>query len=384
MQIRTVFLIFILAVVFAFHCADNPSTAVGLDFLGRGNLGSELHKVFQAAPSDTFYQNNVHTASSPYLYFGKYGAMEAKSLIRLDTLTITGSVDSLVLTFNQVVVFAQNSGSITVHLSVLLKDWSADSICWNTFTSDYVGENIVSKTISTEDTALVFVLPKEWAVNLVDPQQRIAPYGILVSADPADGMIQAASVESFDYYGTSYTAELKYYISQSTNFVYAIEDAFIARASLSPRADRLSVVDGAGMRTLIRFPFSGIPSNATVNRALLTLHVDPTISFPPIQTSMGMSAFNVKDSSYVLPQVAVDSTYGISAISSTDDSVRVFNITSFVQAWASGTLINAGMLLRGANESSDVAGLLFFSSAADSVKRPTLDVFFTLPPDPQR
>ncbi|HEX9934486.1 MAG TPA: DNRLRE domain-containing protein, partial [bacterium] len=328
--------------------------------------------------------NNVHTGYSSFLYFGKFGAVEAKSLIRLDTLTITGSVDSLVLTFNQIAVFAQNTGSVTVHLSVLLKDWNADSICWNAFTSDYVGQTIVSKTISRDDTALVFVLPKEWAVRLVDPQQRNAPYGILVSADPADGMIQVASVESYDYYGTSYTAELKCYINQSTTFVYAIEDAFIATTSLSPRSDRLSVVDGAGLRTLIRFPFSEIPANATVNRALLTLHVDPAVSFPPIQTWMGLTAFMVKDSSYVLPQVVVDSTYGISAIPSTDDSVRVFNITSFVQAWASGTLINAGMLLRGSNESGDVSGLVFFSSAADSTKRPSLDVFFTLPPDPQR
>jgi hypothetical protein len=388
-QIIAVILFSFVYSFFFFNCSGSKTSPVGLDFLKRANIGAESHKVFQAAPNDTFFQAVVHTGSSPYLYFGKYGAIEAKTLILFDTLTVTGSVDSLVLVFKRPKMIAKTAGSVTIRLNVVTKEWNAETVTWSSFDQASIGILVASKTIATDavsDSAETFemVLPKEWAALLVDPVTRTAPYGLLVSADPAGGLMRVSAIEVSlnEYEGTP--AQLKIYSNQSTSFVSVLHDAFIASMPMPARSGRLLAVNGLAVRSGIRFPLFDIPKTATISRALLTFHEDPSWSFPPIKTPMNLYAFNIKDSVWTLPDVTLDSTYFASSTSSTSatgEATRVFNITSFVQLWVAELLDNNGLVLAGMEESSDLTGAAFYDSQADSLLRPSLDVFYTTPPD---
>jgi hypothetical protein len=370
------------------HCSENKKSLVGLDFLQRDNLGSVERVVLQPSASDTFFQASVPTGNGPLLFFGKYGSVQAKTLIRFDTLGFTSPVDSMVLILKSPVILHQSEGLITVTVSALTRSWDESTICWKTFDEGSRGGRIASKTISTSDTSLEIVLPKEWGIPLVHSTRRTVPDGILIETDAPDGMVQAESIQNGN------PAELKLYISSGVNIVNAVADAFVSEFPVSPESGRLYVVDGAALRTLLRFPLAGIPKRATVSRALLTLHVDNSVSFPPVQTDMGLMVYTVGDSVWSLSQIAIDSLNALTAVES-EGKVSV-NVTQFVQNWVSGAEANNGLLVGGGQfdptstlsgytssqyfESYDVDGLAFYSSLADSSNRPSLDVIYTVPP----
>ncbi len=373
---------------FLLSCSGNDSSPVGLDFLQRANIGTEARRVFEASPGDTTFKNRVSTLSSTYLYFGQYGAVEARTLVLFDTMTVANAPDSLVLVFDTPVIVAEKdgSGSIMIHVHAVTGDWTGETVTWDAFDPGWIGAEIAAKTVRTTDITdstetLRIKLPAEWAAGLVDPVARTVPYGLLVSADPADGIILVHSGEVTGANGASVGATLMLYAGGDSSTVSYLNDAFIASADLPFPSDRLFAVSGVSMRSWFRFPVSGIPENATINRAFLTLHEDASFSFPPVESPTYLYLYNITDSLWTAPDVPLDSTYYISSTSSPGDSTRVFNITTIVQLWIAKLLDNNGLALTGMKETSDVAGAAFYGSRADSLLRPSLEVFYTTPPD---
>lgn len=360
------------------RCSKYKSNPVGLDFLQRGNIGSEMHLVFQAAPSDTFFQVSAANGESPYLFFGQFGNIQAKTLVRFDTLTISGSVDSLVLVFKKDTLFSQTAGDLTLAVASLAKDWDQKTITWNAFDAGYVGTPIISKTFSATDTAIECTLPSEWALPLVHPSQSATQFGILLTVDSPDGLVQVNSVEGQS--GTETSVGLRVYYNSTFSYVNSVKDAFIATSAQLPVSDKLVLLDGVAFRTWLDIPVSGIPPEATISRALLTLKKDPSAEFPSVQNNLMAVAVPVLDGAWTFPDVSIDSTRAVSAAAETDK--LVFNMTSHVQGWTIGTSKNWGLLILGQYEKVDLSGLAFYSSQADSANRPTLDIYYTLPPSP--
>jgi hypothetical protein len=394
MQKRTGLTFFLLSAAagFILSCSGTDSSPVGLDFLQRANIGTEARRVFNASPGDTTFKNTVSTLSSTYLYFGHYGAVEARTLVLFDTMTVSGIPDSLVLVFDTPVVVAEKdgSGSIRIHVHAVTGDWSGETITWDTFDPGWIGTEIAAKSVLTagitdSTETLRIQLPVEWAAGLIDPMARTVPHGLLVSADEADGIILVHSGEVTDANGASVGATLMVYAGGDSSAVSYLNDAFIASAALPSPSDRLFAVSGVSMRSWFRFPVSGIPENATINRAFLTLHNDASFSFPPVESPMYLYLYNVTDSVWTAPDVPLDSTYYISSSSTpADTTTRVFNITTIVQLWVAKLLDNNGLALTGMKETSDITGTAFYGSRADSLLRPSLEVFYTSPPDAVR
>ena len=61
------------------------------------------------------------------------------------------------------------------------------------------------------------------------------------------------------------------------------------------------------------------------------------------------------------------------------DSASI-NITTIVQNWTSGKSENYGLLLKGSSEIYNLHQRAFFSTESDSLLRPRLEVYYTLPP----
>jgi hypothetical protein len=158
-------------------------------------------------------------------------------------------------------------------------------------------------------------------------------------------------------------------------------DTFISYAPVVPRSDRLFLTNGISLRSFLYFDVSQIPAEATINRALLILHCDTTLSVPTPSESFGVTAFSTTGDVSQIPSIPYDSTYFVSDTTQ-KDSLKL-NITSFLQDWTSGNKTNFGLLLAGYKANIDPYQIGFFSTNSDPILRPRLEVFYSLPSSSQ-
>ncbi len=116
----------------------------------------------------------------------------------------------------------------------------------------------------------------------------------------------------------------------------------------------------------------------TVNLAQLTFHVDASVSFPKILEPFGANLFPVTDSVWAIPDINVSDDNAVTSF--VDGDRLAFNITPLVQEWIAGSSSNHGLLMIGQSEVSDLSGMAFFASTADSSQRPALELYYSLPP----
>jgi hypothetical protein len=144
---------------------------------------------------------------------------------------------------------------------------------------------------------------------------------------------------------------------------------------------RMAVARAIPARSLIRFAIPALGPRATVNRAELTLFVDPANSR---LHEFAIVAQRVTGE-WTGATTPVDATLdGAEAgefpiISATTDSVRL-NITTTVASWVAQQ--NFGLLVRAGNEISDAEFVRFHAhDSEDAARRPHLKIWYT-PGDP--
>ncbi|MBN1892842.1 DNRLRE domain-containing protein, partial [bacterium] len=138
------------------------------------------------------------------------------------------------------------------------------------------------------------------------------------------------------------------------------------------------VANGYAVRTFLRFDsLSTLDSSATVNRALLTLHPDSSAGFRD-GVSFNLYAYPLSGPFTDAAGAVFDST-SISLGTPGEGGTEI-NCTALVQEWIAGLRPNNGFLITGTLESVDPWLRLFYSSQADSSFRPSLEIFYSLPP----
>ena len=81
------------------------------------------------------------------------------------------------------------------------------------------------------------------------------------------------------------------------------------------------------------------------------------------------------------PEVPYDSTQEVSGSQNGDSTWMQINTSSLLQSWTFGFAENQGFLLKGSHEKDDLLERVFHSTnTADTLLRPYLEVFYTLPP----
>ena len=357
---------------FLFRCTTDRNNMVGSGFFERGNLGSENRMTFRPAASDTSFRLSSQTGYSSYLYFGCHSGVEAKTLIRFDTLSLSAKADSLVLAFPWMNAYSESGLSFTAEVFAWTHGWGEETFLWDSLSAGGTGTLLGTRTISTNDTTMDVVLSRDWAERLVHPKQPSSQYGILLQTRNGDGLVQCHSIQS----GTS--AELKIYSSAGMQTVDPAADVFVSNASRPLPPDRLVVSNGAATRSLLRFDLSGLDRRMTVNLAQLTFHVDASVSFPKILEPFGANLFPVTDTVWAIPDINVSDDNAVTSF--VDGDRLAFNITPLVQEWIAGSSSNHGLLMIGQSEVSDLSGMAFFASTADSSQRPALELYYSLPP----
>ncbi len=374
-------LLFLLA-----QCTANKGNPVGSQFFQRENQGSEMYALFHAAASDTFYQTFVANGSSPYLYLGQCNGKKTWSLILFSNLPDSGTVDSALVTLHTHHIFGQTSGFFTASVHLILKEWNPTEITWETFDNSFIGEEIANVEISADqisannDTmALSFHLPPATVQSWIDSTTDSLNYGILLMYQSAPFIVEFFSnnTEELEYRPTL-TIYLKQDTTKEGSVTYPRKDTFIASTEQEPNFTRLFVNNGTALRSLIYFSIDSLPEDATINRALLTLHADTLLSFPDNE-SFDLITYPVTNNTWPIPAVPFDSTtMGWSTLEG--DSISI-NVTNIVQKWTSGKNENYGFILMGKNEKRDIFGRAFYSTSCDSLYQPTLEIFYSLPPN---
>ncbi|MCJ7812352.1 DNRLRE domain-containing protein [bacterium] len=380
-QIVTCF--FIGLFIFILHCSKYKENPVGSEYLQRDNLGLEKVTLFQSAPTDTFYQTSISTSGSSYLYVGEYHGTRSQSLMQfsMTDFSDTVTVDSAIVTLyvNTILGSSQIPFIPTVHQ--ITASWEESDISWEDMESGSIIGNAIpfTETFANSDS-VIFTLPPSLIKSWIDTTDQIENYGILLTYTTLDtgSIIQYHSANTTE--GTPPILTLFYTENSIKNIsdITPVKDAHVSAMQQEPRSDRLFIANSIAFRSLLFFDIDIIPANATINRALLTLHADTSLSYPDNSSLFYLSAYPVTDPSWPIPLVPYDSsTYAEEILE--EDSIRI-NVTSIVEGWIYEFIENAGLVLKGIYEDENLQQRGFYSTSADSALHPSLEIMYSTPP----
>ncbi len=369
-------------------CVKYKKNPVGSDYFNEDEMGDEKSCIIYSAPSDTFFKNiNIKTGISPFLNIGavQNPNISAKSLIKFKTYTDTTQIDSASLTLYIHKFYGQNNGIFSCSIYEVAKQWDDDSLCVQNYESGFQGEYIKDFTVSLNDTikSLSVSLPSALIQSWLDSTTAENNYGLLFvpnntqfitefyssKADSNQPALEIFTTTEPDTAGNVYPSQI----------VAPTDDIFIPEGEFEPTSDHLFISNGLSLRVLMYFDVSEIPEQATINKAFLTVYSDTLSAFPDNQETFTVSIFHTLNQNWTLPDVQIDSvTY--SSIPIKSDSASA-DLTSSVQNWTSNMIKNNGLLLMGRNEYMNLDYRKLYSSAADTSKKPSLKIFYSIPPE---
>ncbi len=368
--------------VIFFECGKNSKNPVGSKYLEP--RGSEKDTTFTASPLDTFYHKDIECGTSSYLYLGETEYVKAKTLIWFSDFPDSGIVDSAVVTLTPYEIIGSSIGSFTASVYPIKNDWDEYETTWETFEHDQVGGEISTFELDAaeieanlDSLEITFRLPVATVQSWMDTATADDNYGICISYSISDFVV------GFDSRALTDGPQLDLYVSQDTTQLHETispkQDTFIATSLQTERSDRIFITNGSALRSFLDFDVTSIQEDATINRALIVLHVDTLLSVPDNSTSFYIYAYPINNSvTWPISSVELDST--LSATGTVSGDSATFNITTIVQNWTSGKSENHGLLLKGSSEVYNLHQRAFFSTESDSLLRPSLEVYYTLPP----
>ncbi len=101
-------------------------------------------------------------------------------------------------------------------------------------------------------------------------------------------------------------------------------------------------------KTYLKFSLGMLPTNATVNKAVLRLYVDAVMqkgSFDAYQVNTAWSETALNANNAPPPGVSATGSNPVAVGPATKDHFIQLDVTSLVQAWAGGTITNNGVVL---------------------------------------
>ncbi|MFO7890268.1 MAG: DNRLRE domain-containing protein [bacterium] len=378
-------ILLLLIIILFITCAEYKKNPVGSEFFNSDEIGNVKTCVIYSSPSDTFFKyTNVKTGNSPYLNIGavQNHNIKAKSLIKFQLDPDTTKIDSVSLTLYIHKFYEQHNGIFSCSIFKIAEQWDEDSLSMRNYSEGLQGEFITNFEVSVNDTVKSFTipLPNDLVQSWSDSTTASKNHGLLFIPDNSQFITEFYSSEA-----DSNQPELRMYTPTDTvssyteYFIKDIEDLFIAEGEFEATPDYLYISNGIATRSLLFFDVSVIPEQATINKAFVNIHSDVTAAFPAWQDTFLISIFETATEDWSMPDVPLDSlTYSTFLL---DGDSALADITLSVQQWTSKTKENYGLLLKGRNEYINLDYRQLYSSKADSSKKPSLKIFYSLPPE---
>jgi hypothetical protein len=361
-------------------CMKNEVNPVGSELFPK-DKGYENHSVFYAANSDTSFETSVNTGESLYLYLGNTQNDQALSLITFPNLPDSGTVDSAIVEIykSQIIGTETEPFSFTVHLNQ--EEWDESNIMWDDFNDSFYGEQIHTDNIFLNEVdSITFRIPPNIINAWID--SSLQNNGIIFSSDAAETILEIFSGEISSSMGKLPTLSL-YMNDDTTDTPYITQytkDTFLATTQLQANKEQLLIANGIASRSILFFDIDSIPSDATINRALLTMHSDTLKSFPSHKESFILIAYPISDSLNTIPTILYETDVSGTSSLITGESLVNINITTIAQYWVSNIKENNGLILIGFDETDTISRRTFYSTSNDTLLQPTLEVFYSVPP----
>ncbi len=359
-------------------CSQNEANQIGASLLGNQEL-AELNLItLNAASSDTSFAVGVQTGSGDYLYAGRMADLSAVTLFRFTGFEDTAPLDSAVILLNayRVINDAQMPGSISVF--TITSDWDDFTLDRDSFHEDMIGDFLGTITVPGDTVdSLYFKLDPELISQWMDTTSGMN-HGLYLEADD-DIMVQFFSRDISSSAATGPQLNLNY-TDDSTLYPEITEsayDLFLAYSEETPDPAYLTIENGTAVRSFLEFDLTRFTPETIINRATLIMHADSLLTLPQTGEIVGITACTL-DSPAVLDSLACTSAN--SSGGTVADGICEVELTDQIQDLISDQLDNPGFLIQGTNESSAINRLRFYSSAADSAKRPVLRIYYTASP----
>jgi len=384
-MIRKILLFVSLCVLFLVivQCERDTVNPVGADIYNK-NVGTVMPPA-TISVNDTSYIYTVPTGNSDYLYMGTQNRRKAYAMFRFIELPDSVQIDTATFTVYINKIYGDAPADLLPDAYLLNYKFEESEFTWRDFKDlQPIDQKIAITPVDTgEDSILSFTLPPEIVQAWADTNQSALNCGFAITYDAPDTgfTVEMFSQDYVTYDNINPRLVLKAHMDDSTyTYTSTPYDLFI----LDPPEETgtASVLDNAlGIRTLLHFSADSIPEDATVNGAFLTLYSDTTTFYPDGSESYLFKLAPVRDASWPFPDVPYDSTQILAPeIPAGSDSVTI-NITKYVQDWTSGIYENAGLIMLGYWEGSDIMRRTFYNSEAIESKRPRVKVFYTIPPN---
>lgn len=372
-------------------CSEKAPTKVFDELIDSTDVGEVK---FLTIPKPEFESTGavlVNTGSSPYLYLGQADGKRASIAIRF-----FGIEDSIAFTEARIVFkssgFLGEPGSmVTATVHEITTIWNQNELKYDDTVSDFFDPTPLGNlTFSASDSDTVSIsfdtaLVNRWAA-LPDSQR----FGVLIRSESAFAWQRFNSLNS-----ASEQPKLQLFHNDTTRAnpieLIASTDVFVFEILSQPVEGPLYVGNGFEHKTILRYDLSGIPKEATINRAKLILKIDSTNSFLNHTDGFALGAENLLEE-VTDPAVSADSLVLMNKIFPLSTTLGVIdtsktltiNMNNQLQAWTAERQENFGIIFITRIPGRDLYRVALFSSKTDSSNAPKLEIQYTLPPITKR
>jgi|GEM_PF-6903489 hypothetical protein len=168
--------------------------------------------------------------------------------------------------------------------------------------------------------------------------------------------------------------------NQDSLLIAASEGVTFLTSTFTPQEDRLVVGNSDNYATFFYIDEKKFPDLASINSARLILQVDTTQTLMPPGHVMVMTQMLCTNSNWEVDLGQVDST-AFDTTHYRGGPELVVDVTRELQQWMDGQFENHGLRLAPRYPGNEFFRIVFHSSAAaDSTKRPRLEVYYTRAP----
>lgn len=245
---------------------------------------------------------------------------------------------------------------------------------------DSTGAAVREISIETTDFYLDEILVQEWVQEWIEDEKHVGIALVLEDMPDGPGLIEMHAHE----YGSDPPSIRVMFTDSTTAAFPSINDY----SDVHFEGDGLNCVGGYATRIYFDFTLAGIDPRAVVNRASLVLTVDNSEGFGATDGEKLILGIAPDISYYIYtpdsddpadPGFLEGTGVDIGIFSATETKTLRLPLRGFIPDLIDSSRVNRGLILQSNLENTRVQRASFFTSSADSLLRPYLEIFYSLP-----
>lgn len=372
-------------------CSQDP-TSVGSELISQNEkiafqeLDSYQSNIFQKSAN---YQENLKFGLSNVVLVGKNSYAESSILMRYhiylpDSLLAFVKSEQYIVksaTMQMIPRYLLGDKTATLDFSVyqVRSDWSPVGFDRDSIPSLVYDPVDVSSGFTANDTLVKFNLKNdvvtEWLKYSADSNSAPKNFGLLLKPKPSTqkivGFYSAIASSSTNETILSVILE-RPSIRQDTVGVSPYYHIYYLTGSLPSQSNNLILQGGIGLKGIVFFDLSTLPKNIIVNKAILELNLNPTVTVDGEPQSDSLFAQMLADST--TKKLTRDSS--VVTILSKSENIFSGDIAWMVQKWQKDDT-NQGILVSLFDEYASAARIAFYGSKdPNKALRPKLKIIY--------